>query len=627
MMDPKQRDKCLKEVSLLESLKHPNIINYLDSFIEENELLIAIEWAEKGDLKRVIKKAQTEELLLDELKIWEYMYQIASALKHMQEKRIMHRDLKPANIFITADGTLKLGDLGLGRYLSSQTIEAFSRVGTPLYMSPEVLKGSGYDWKSDVWSLGCVVYELACLRSPFRKDDTKMSLYDLFQTISKGEFPPIGDRYSEELKTLVNSMIQVNPEKRLDIDQVVELCSIQLKSWTQKKPKVDIFLIMDDIQEKLKLLNYENLFCRVYKRTPVSHVYFAHYIDSNQQLSYFYDLVYWLMSLNKNKSPGPRPYTPLLSYESIGDPEEVAKHILADVKAFGIKAAENITPISIKNGYGEGVCVIINDLLNRELVRQDYKFCFPEIIESGKNVYKNPNINNEMFEEIDCEFDEQLIWKDAENLFETENLPKSSSTDVSELVFIEKDDDKKEGIIESSIDPVEWLEEAKRVAGKLYITMDPTENTYESRILQIKTVCKTIKSILSDSTLSRFFENKAETIRQEIEKISNGEKKMQKLCESQIQVLKEIADKRLFALKSLTKIRNRVTELCETYENIQNKLERLTKEIEVKTQDLKTSEPINKIRKSLKELRQEVKSLDYTNALSRHQLDAFRTIY
>ena len=269
MMDPKQRDKCLKEVSLLESLRHPNIINYLDSFIEENELLIAIEWAEKGDLKRVIKRAQSDELPIDELKVWEYMHQIASALKHMQEKRIMHRDLKPANIFITADGTLKLGDLGLGRFLSSQTIEAFSRVGTPLYMSPEVLKGSGYDWKSDVWSLGCVVYELACLRSPFRKDDAKMSLYDLFQTISKGEYPPVGDRYSEELRTIVNSMIQVDQEKRLDIDQVVELCQIQLRSITQKKPRVDICLIMDDVQEKLKLLDYENSFCRGFKKEPV----------------------------------------------------------------------------------------------------------------------------------------------------------------------------------------------------------------------------------------------------------------------------------------------------------------------------------------------------------------------
>jgi serine/threonine protein kinase len=78
----------------------------------------------------------------------------------MKNKRIMHRDLKPANIFISSDGSLKVGDLGLGRQLSSQTIEAYSRVGTPLYMSPEVLNGEGYDWKSDIWSVGCIAYEL-----------------------------------------------------------------------------------------------------------------------------------------------------------------------------------------------------------------------------------------------------------------------------------------------------------------------------------------------------------------------------------------------------------------------------------------------------------------------------------
>lgn len=71
------------------------------------------------------------------------MLQIAGALKHMYDRRIMHRDIKPANIFLAADGVLKLGDLGLGRYLSSQTLEAFSKVGTPLYMSPEVLQNNG----------------------------------------------------------------------------------------------------------------------------------------------------------------------------------------------------------------------------------------------------------------------------------------------------------------------------------------------------------------------------------------------------------------------------------------------------------------------------------------------------
>lgn len=66
------------------------------------------------------------------------MYQIAMALKHMHDKRIMHRDLKPANIFLSSDDTLKVGDFGLGRSLSEETVEAYSKVGTPLYMSPEV---------------------------------------------------------------------------------------------------------------------------------------------------------------------------------------------------------------------------------------------------------------------------------------------------------------------------------------------------------------------------------------------------------------------------------------------------------------------------------------------------------
>lgn len=139
MMDPKQREKCLKEVELMKPLDHPNIIKYIDSFIHNNELIIVTEWAEKGDLKRLIKIQQQEETPFEEIRIWEYMQQIASALNHMHEKRIMHRDLKPANIFIALDDTLKIGDLGLGREFSSGTIEVYSKVGTPLYMSPEVI--------------------------------------------------------------------------------------------------------------------------------------------------------------------------------------------------------------------------------------------------------------------------------------------------------------------------------------------------------------------------------------------------------------------------------------------------------------------------------------------------------
>ena len=104
-----------------QGLDHPSIVKYLSWFIDSklNELFIAVEWAEKGDLKLVIKKAMEDEIYFQEKRIVEYINQIASALEHMHQKRIMHRDLKPANIFIDNNGNLKVGDLGLSRQLSS----------------------------------------------------------------------------------------------------------------------------------------------------------------------------------------------------------------------------------------------------------------------------------------------------------------------------------------------------------------------------------------------------------------------------------------------------------------------------------------------------------------------------
>lgn len=263
-----------------------------------------MEWAEKGDLKLIMKKAIEEDVSFPEKRCWEYIYQIASALKHMHEKRIMHRDLKPANIFIDQEGNLKVGDLGLSRQLSSQTFEAFSRVGTPLYMSPEVLQGKGYDWKSDVWSLGCIAYEICMLRSPFRQDDKEnLSLYDLFQRITKGQFPPLSEKYSAELRQMIMAMLKLDPDQRFDISQVVDLCEAY-KKMIASKPLIDTYLIMDDIIEKLSLLDYENSFCKGWKQKRVSRVYFAH-ANTGEDLvlraNYFYDIVYWLMSLNKEK--------------------------------------------------------------------------------------------------------------------------------------------------------------------------------------------------------------------------------------------------------------------------------------------------------------------------------------
>ena len=234
MMNDKAREKCLKEVRLLQSLDHPNIIRYMDSFITENDLMIVYEWAAAGDLKRQLRKAQERGIGFEERVVWKYFSQICNAMQHMHDKRIMHRDLKPANIFLTLDGTIKVGDLGLSRELSEHTIQAHSKVGTPLYMSPEVLKGDGYDFKSDVWSLGCLLYELAMLKSPFKSEG--LNLYSLFQKISNGDFQPLPDTYSEELRSLAYSMISTRAADRPEISYVCEV-SQRMRTLTADKAK------------------------------------------------------------------------------------------------------------------------------------------------------------------------------------------------------------------------------------------------------------------------------------------------------------------------------------------------------------------------------------------------------
>jgi len=99
--------------------------------------------------------------------LWNYLIQISQGLNYLHEKRILHRDLKPQNIFLDENENIKIGDMGLGRILGPQSNFAHTGVGTPLYFSPEICEEQPYNFKSDIWAFGCVMYELASFKPPF----------------------------------------------------------------------------------------------------------------------------------------------------------------------------------------------------------------------------------------------------------------------------------------------------------------------------------------------------------------------------------------------------------------------------------------------------------------------------
>ena len=209
------------------------MIRYVEGFIEGKELIICLELADAGDLSRMIKHFKAQGKLIPEKTIWKYFSQVAGALKHMHDKNIMHRDLKPANIFITTKGVVKLGDLGLGRFFSANTAMAHSLVGTPYYMSPERIHEAGYSFKSDIWSMGCLLYELAALQSPFYGE--KMTLVQLCKKIDTCEYPPLpSGGYSVKLMNLIRDMIVSVPEQRMEIAQVYKISKEAYEALCQK---------------------------------------------------------------------------------------------------------------------------------------------------------------------------------------------------------------------------------------------------------------------------------------------------------------------------------------------------------------------------------------------------------
>ena len=197
------------EAKLLSLINSNFVVKYFESFIEKYELFIVMEYCDNGDLYHFLQEQQIKSTPLKEDLVWQIFIKITLGLTTIHKMKILHRDLKTLNIFLNKDMGIKIGDLGIAKQLNQGSF-ANTLIGTPYYISPEMCEDKPYNQKSDVWALGCILYELCTFRHPF--DATNQAA--LFLKILKNNPEPIFACYSSNLQKLVNQILEKNYEKR-----------------------------------------------------------------------------------------------------------------------------------------------------------------------------------------------------------------------------------------------------------------------------------------------------------------------------------------------------------------------------------------------------------------------------
>uniref|UniRef100_A0A673H5D3 non-specific serine/threonine protein kinase n=1 Tax=Sinocyclocheilus rhinocerous TaxID=307959 RepID=A0A673H5D3_9TELE len=215
-MSNKERQESRKEVAVLANMSHPNIVQYKESFEESGCLYIVMDYCEGGDLFKKINNQRGT--LFSEEQILDWFVQICLALKHVHDRKILHRDIKSQNIFLTKDGTIQLGDFGIARVLNSTVELARTCIGTPYYLSPEICENKPYNNKSDIWALGCVLYEMCTLKHAFEAGNMK----NLVLKIIRGSYPPVSVHYSQDLRSLLAQLFKRNPRERPSVSAILD---------------------------------------------------------------------------------------------------------------------------------------------------------------------------------------------------------------------------------------------------------------------------------------------------------------------------------------------------------------------------------------------------------------------
>lgn len=259
------RKQADNEVILLKSLYHVNIVRFYDHFLADDELNIVMEYSDGGNLRQLVKMRAREKMgPFPEAVIMSWFAQLVLAVAYIHGKNVLHRDLKAQNVFLTRKNVVKLGDFGISKALADDDT-ANTACGTPESMSPEICRGEPYGKKSDIWSLGCILYEMIMLKRPFEAS----TLPEIFTKICKGEYPPILPTFSRELRLLVQLMLQQDSSKRPSIEDICRFPFVQAP--------IQAFLSqhVSEFQEALELeakLHQPSLYSTGAKNAPISPV-------------------------------------------------------------------------------------------------------------------------------------------------------------------------------------------------------------------------------------------------------------------------------------------------------------------------------------------------------------------
>ena len=212
------------EVNILSKLNHPNLVKYISSYEDEEGIYIIMEFCIYGDLYSLLHIVKKKKVYVNEEIIWDIAYQCLLGLEYLHSNQIIHRDIKLLNIFMSKNKIVKIGDMGMSKILDKKEMK-LSRVGTPLFLAPELIKKEKYDFKADIWSLGCSIYHLAKTIPPFNDEN----LVKLGQAIINDNPPKLPECYSEELGNFINKLMTKNKKHRPTAAEALELIPSKIK--------------------------------------------------------------------------------------------------------------------------------------------------------------------------------------------------------------------------------------------------------------------------------------------------------------------------------------------------------------------------------------------------------------